>query len=154
MNPLRVQARNYGPYRELDWDIPEGLTAILGQNGSGEGISSNGAGKTKLLELLPISLFGPRLPWSEYVTLGTVEETCTVALEFEHAGGRYAVKRTYDPRGRGKTTLDLLAWADVDWMPITRESQAATQAALNDLLGLSEATFSQSVFSEIGRAHV
>lgn len=155
MNPLRVHAKNYGPYRDVSWDIPSGLTAVLGQNGAGEGISSNGAGKTKLLELLPIALFGPRLPWSEYVTLGTVEETCTVELEFEHNGDVYRVRRAFNPRGRGKSGLDLecLSFGESDWLSLTHESQAATQRQIEQLLGLSEATFSQSVFAAQGSQH-
>ena len=62
-------------------------------------------GKTKLLETIPLCLFGPSLPWSEYLAAG--EEDCRVELEFEHGGERYRVRRTYSAKGRGRSTLDF-----------------------------------------------
>lgn len=160
MTPLRLVAANYGPYASLNWEIPVGLTSVVGRNLAGDGADSNGAGKTKLLELIPICLFGPPLPWNEYLTAGAEETVCTVALEFEHAGERYRVRRTYDAKGRGKTLLDLeIAHRDMGpsagetWAPLTRESQTETQATLESLIGLSKETFAHSVFASQGGRH-
>lgn len=170
MNPLRVSASNYGPYPALAWEIPSGLSAIVGVNGVGDGANSNGSGKTKLLELVPICLFGPALPWGEYLTVG-VTETLRVELEFEHGNDLYKVRRTYDPRGKGKTTLDFEregpGWhieddghgnpeqvqSPPEWEPLTRDSQIETQKAINQTIGLSEATFAHSVFAGQGARH-
>ncbi len=157
MDPIRVTAANYGPFASVDWTIPVGLSAVLGRNEEREGVSSNGAGKTKLLEILPIALFGPRLAWSEYVTSGTVEEICSVGCEFEHGGETYRVRRAFDPKGRGKSTLDVERFFDSDpeenWVTLTRDTQAATQEALEDIIGFGEATFAHSVFSAQGAQH-
>ena len=75
MNPIEVWASAYGPFESVRWRLPDGLTAVLGRNEEREGVSSNGAGKTKLLETIPIALFGPRLAWSEYVPTGAGEDT-------------------------------------------------------------------------------
>lgn len=112
MIPLRLSARNYGPYVSVDFDIPAGLTAVVGVNTVGDGADSNGSGKTKLLELLPIALYGPPLPWSEYLTLDSDETECRVEMEFEHVHERYRVRRSYDAKGRGKTTLDFEVWEE------------------------------------------
>lgn len=163
MTPLRVSARNYGPYASVEWEIPAGLTALVGVNAVGDGADSNGAGKTKLLELVPLCLFGPSLPWSEYLTTGGAETTCTVSLEFEQADRTYRVRRTYDSRGRGKTTLDfeeLVENFDPDGsgittgaQPLTRSSQTETQALIEQTIGMSEATFAHSVFAAQGARH-
>lgn len=178
MKPLRVWAENYGPYQHVEWTVPEGVTAILGRNDSGEGISSNGAGKTKLLELLPIALFGPRLSWSDYVTLGEDGVVCEVGCEFERAGRRYRVRRRFEAKGRGKTTTDFeqavpdytvddlragieLARGGVEpgpyndrWETLTRDRQDATQEAIDEVLGVSAATFGHSVYSAQGAPHL
>lgn len=164
MKPLRLWAKNYGTWGEVDWLVPEGVTAILGRNEGGEGINSNGAGKTRLLELIPISLFGPQAPWSDYLTVGGAEIVCEVGCEFEHAGGVYRVRRTYSAAGRGKTTLDFerLDLADLygapdapslTWSTLTQERQDSTQQAIQTLLGCGEATFHQSVFASQGARH-
>lgn len=168
MKPLRVWAKNYATYGDVEWLIPEGVTAILGQNEAGDGISSNGAGKTRLLEILPLALWGPS-SWSDYVAAGS-DGVCEVGCEFEHSGDVFRVRRTYNPSGRGKATLDLETLeADVPtgrhdetngreqradvWLPLTRESIAATQTAIRDLLGIGEATFHHSVFAAQGARH-
>lgn len=110
MRPLRLHARNYGPYRDVAFDVPDGVTAILGRTDSGDGVLSNGAGKTKLLEILPLALFGPRLSWSDYIGIGDAEGDLEVGVEFEYAGRRYRVRRRYSGKGRGKTALDLEVW--------------------------------------------
>lgn len=162
MIPRHISATNYGPYEHLDWEIPEGLSAIVGHNLLGEGIDSNGAGKTMLLELIPLCLFGPSLPWSEKISIGSAE-ACQVELEFLHAGNIYRIRRVFDPRGRGKTTLDFERvedaqasgnWSDEDaWEPLTRENQAETQKLIESVIGLSETTFSHSVFAFQGGYH-
>lgn len=165
MIPLRVTAKNYGPYPTVDWKIPRGLSAIVGENLVGDGADSNGSGKTKLLELVPICLFGPALPWSEYLTVGAEETTCTVTLEFEHNHEMYRVIRTYDSKGRGKTTLDFFI-ADATYgpgagmrgeitsaRPLTRGDQKETQQLILDTIGLSAATFAHSVFAAQGHPH-
>lgn len=172
MRPTRLFARNYGPYPEVDWLVPEGVTAILGRHEGGEGIDSNGAGKTRLLEIIPIALYGPTGPWSDYLTVGGAQTTCEVGVEFEHAGSAYRVRRTYTATGRsGKTTLDferlgpgwhvepdergdpMQVQSHPEWEPLTQNHQDATQESIVKLLGAGEATFSHSVFAAQGARH-
>jgi exonuclease SbcC len=140
------------------------LTAVLGQNLVSEGSDSNGSGKSSLLELLPIALFGPPMPWSEYLTAGGDVETCEVGCELEHAGERYRLRRTYSAKGRGSTKLDferldLENVHDVPeapslaWFALTRDSQQATQEAIVQTLSLSEAVFAHSVYAAQGARH-
>lgn len=155
MTPLRVSAKNYGPYSAVEWEIPQGLSALVGHNTIGEGADSNGAGKTKLLELIPICLFGPQGPWGEYLTVGGEETVCVVELEFLHGDDYFRVRRTYDSKGRGKTLLDFEAYREGDgnWRSETLGSQTETQALIENIIGLNEATFSHSVFAAQGARH-
>jgi exonuclease SbcC len=163
VNPDRVWARNFRSYRAFDWQPQAGLTTILGRNGLGDGADSNGAGKSTLLEALYVALFGPSLPWGEYLTVGGEETVCEVGLEFAHADGFYRVRRSFDAKGRGKSSLDLeRSEQDIDfrdnvlkdgWRSLTMNSQAETQATLTRLIGLSEATFAHSVHAPQGFRH-
>jgi exonuclease SbcC len=154
VNPLSIKARNYRTFDELDLDLPEGCVAILGENG---------AGKSSIVNLIDLALFGPESrTLADCLSDDTVEENLMLELLFEHAGGTYRVRRTYSPRGRGQTKVDLerlgesttenghgltastahAAW----WEPLTRETAAATQTAIEELLGLSRETFRASAF--------
>lgn len=161
MNPTRVWAKNFRTYETVEWDIPQGLTAIVGHNTVTDGSDSNGSGKSSLLELLPISLFGPPMPWSEYLTAGGEAESCEVGCELEHAGERYRIRRTFSAKGRGSSKLDFERWGDDDseayqdhaWRPLTRGTQQDTQEYILQVLGLSESVFSHSVYAAQGARH-
>lgn len=144
MNPLAISATNVRTFSSLDLDLPTGCVVIGGDNG---------AGKSTILNLIDVALFADRGELRPLLSLG--EDELTIELQFEHAGELYRVRRMYSGKGTGKTTLDLeqcildppfgpiLAH---DWQPLTRESAAATQAFLEELLGLSRATFRASSF--------
>ena len=101
---LRVACRNIGPYRDVEWRPAQGLTSLAGRNLLTDGADSNGSGKTTLLNLIPLALFGPI--GADDVTAGCVEGG-SVELEFAVGDETYRVRRAYDPRGRGSTSLDL-----------------------------------------------
>ena len=153
MIPIRVTAEKYGPYESVEWDVPEGLTAIVGVNRLNQGVNSNGSGKTMLLEAIPLALFGPSLPWSEYLTVGDADATCVVMLVFEHGAKTYRVRRTYNGKGRGKTLLDFECEEGDEWVPLTRDKQDETQRLIVETIGLTESTFAHSVFSGQGARH-
>lgn len=102
MRPLRVWATNVRTYTDLDVTIPTGVAALLGPNG---------AGKSTIVNAIELALFadGGR----DLAPLcSTGADECGIALEFEHGGRLYRVRRTYTSRGGGKATLDLERWED------------------------------------------
>jgi exonuclease SbcC len=143
VNPRRISARNYRTFSELDLDLPTGCVAIVGENG---------AGKSSIVNLIDLCLFGPETrTLADYVTLG--EDSLLVELEFEHAGDVYRVRRAYT---RGKTTVDFDERVEgpgeyggvtlPSWEPLARESARETQALIERRLGMSRATFRASSF--------
>lgn len=154
MNPLRVRATNYRSFGRLDFELPAGVAAITGENG---------AGKSSLVNLIDLALFGPEgRSWAPYLTQGGDGTELEVELEFEHAGAVYRVRRGYSARGSGKTTLDLETLAggmDIDteghaivWEPVTLEGQKATQELVEGILGLTRETFRASAMLVQGDA--
>ena len=152
MTPRRLTATNFRTWEHLDLELPQGVTAIIGQNG---------AGKSSLLTLIDLCLFGAR-SLADHLTTG--EDAMQIQIEFEHRGELLRVRRTYSARGRGQSKVDLERYAlranvggqvvdfpevtsgEGDWHPLTRESAAETQALIEATLGLSRATFRASAF--------
>jgi exonuclease SbcC len=140
VNPIAIRATNVRTFESLDLDLPTGCVVIAGENG---------AGKSTILNLIDVALFAERGELRALLSLG--EEELTIELQFEHAGELYRVRRMYSGKGAGKTTLDLEHAgtgepSDELWMPLTRETAIATQAYLEQVLGLSRATFRASSF--------
>ena len=158
MNPLHLYAQNYRTFDTLDLDLPDGCVAIIGENG---------AGKSSIVNAIDLAIFGPDgRTLADDHTEGSIDPL-TVELELEHAGALYRIRRTFDPRGRGKTSLDferLAARVEVDgqvvylnvnhpelahtgeWHPLSAESVKETQAVIERTLGLSRETFRASAF--------
>ena len=143
MNPLKVTLTNVRTFDQVELEIPEGLIAILG---------SNGAGKSTLISAIDIALFGPDgrslAPW---YPRGGGSDPMTIELVFEHAGELFRVRRSYSPKGRGQSKLDLERCVqpnalDQEWDPLTLESQTATQERIEVLIGLSRSTFRASSY--------
>jgi exonuclease SbcC len=145
VNPLTLHATNVRTFAELDLAVPNGCVVIGGENG---------AGKSTILNLIDVALFAGRGELAPLLTLG--EDELTVELRFEHGGELYRVRRSYSAKGRGKTTFDLEQWAGAPlhtgddegprWEPLTRETADQTQQLLEQILGLSRATFRASSF--------
>lgn len=150
MNPLAIRARNYRTFAELDLQLPAGCVAILGPNG---------AGKSSLVNVIDLALFGPETrSWAPYLTQGLEGQRLELELVFEHDGATYRVRRGYSAAGSGKATLDLERAAPatpeegvdyatvtpIAFAPLTRETAAATQAHLEEILGLTRETWRAS----------
>lgn len=139
-------AKNCRSWGELDVRLPEGITAVVGENG---------AGKSTLVNCVDLALFAsPReLP---RLLSRSGEGPLELGCEFEHHGEVYRVRRSYSPAGGGKSRLDFERHvysgangpsdAPGGWHTETRETQAATQQALEELLGVSRTTFRASAF--------
>jgi DNA repair protein SbcC/Rad50 len=150
VNPISARASGYRSYQEIAIDFPSGVTAVVGENGSG---------KSSLIELIPLALFGsPTRSLADY--LNTECEEMSIELTFEHAGRLLRVRRQFSSRGRGKSTLDLEEanlgppfgpLIEGDWSPLTRETAAVTQAHLEEILGLARETYLASAHLSQGQ---
>lgn len=142
MKLLNLQADSYRRFDRLDFTVPSGVVAVLGRNGSG---------KSSLVRLPELVLFGSR-SLSDFLSWGGAEDM-TIACEFEHGGERFRIRRGYTARGTGKTTLDFEAWGDWQtegmgdgWHPLTRHSQVGTQALIEERIGFTRETFRNSAY--------
>lgn len=149
MKPLTLTLRNVGRFPETTLQLPDRLAAITGPNG---------AGKSTILNSIEVALFADGgldlaallSPWAD---------SLLIQLEFEHGGERFRVRRGYKvgSGGRGTATLDLereeqAILPGTEWIPLTRETAGATQAHLENLIGLTRAAFNASSFLAQGNA--
>lgn len=154
MNPLSLRLVNVARFADVEIDIPEGCTALVG---------SNGAGKSTLLNAIEVALFAgvnPKeldkapQPGKELAAmLAPDAQSLTLELCFEHSGETYRVRRGFR---KATATLDFERFFDSDpednWETLTRETVGATQALINQTTGLSRRTFGASSFLKQGDA--
>lgn len=157
MNPLRLRATNFRTFETLDLSFEQGLIGILGElRDAPDGASSNGAGKSSLLEAIDVCLFGRR-SLAGFLTRGGDVTELMLELTFEHAGETYRVRRSYSAKGRGKTTLDFESELVVGnehggsvWEPLTRSSTKETDALIVETTGLTRDTYRNSSYLRQG----
>ncbi|MGH2798335.1 MAG: AAA family ATPase, partial [Thermoleophilaceae bacterium] len=149
MNPVKVRAVAYRSYDELEIVLPAGSVAVVGDNG---------AGKSSLIEIIPLALFGTPPGFrnlAPFLSRGSEETEMMLELTFEHGDETYRVRRSYSGRGRGQTKVDFErafyepdAVADtlVGWESLTRETARETDRAIEEMLGLSRPTFCASAY--------
>ena len=119
MKLVSLELRNFKPFRNLmlpdgDGELPGGLVIIRG---------ANSTGKSSLLEAILWALWGPTavgLTNDELISFAS--SFCSVGLEFDVAGSRYKVKRTYDPADGMKVILSKLE--SESWRRIADKSQS------------------------------
>lgn len=154
MIPLRIRGEKYRTFSSLDWPVPEGCCAIVGQVAGGGTVDSNGAGKSTLVNAIDVALFGPQgRSWEGFLTRGVEGTELMVELTFAHAGETYRARRGYSARGAGKSTLDLEQLLVIGnehgedvWDSRTLGNAKETQALLERTLGFTRATFRASSF--------
>jgi len=161
VKPLRLRATNFRTYETIDQTFEGGLMVILGNVvDAPDGIDSNGAGKSSILEAIDIALFGRR-SLQPFLTRGGDVTELMLELTFEHAGETYRVRRSFSARTKaGKTTCDFEHLVggpmsegeirvDVDvqgagWEPLTCSSGKETDSLIVDTIGLTRDTYRAS----------
>jgi len=127
---VSLELRNFKPFRNLtlpdgDGELPGGLIIIRG---------ANSTGKSSLLEAILWALWGPTaVGLNNEELISFASSFCSVGLEFDVAGSRYKVKRTYDPADGMKVLLSKLE--SESWKRIADKSQSVGRA-LEGILNL------------------
>ncbi len=156
MRPLTLELEGFLSYREPTSIDLAGLdaVAILGENGSG---------KTALLEAITWALYGRARGRGPDAVVNDLSTRAVVTFAFELAGGIYRVRRERHVGKSSKSELRLERSAVAfpitlgpesheEWAPIGGDSIAETQAAIVDLLGLTEDLFTATAFVGQGDA--
>lgn len=130
MKLVSLELRNFKPFRNLnlpdgDGELPGGLIIIRG---------ANSTGKSSLLEAILWALWGPTaIGLTNEELISFASSYCSVDLEFDVAGSRYKVKRTYDPADGMKVILSR--FENESWQRIADKSQSVART-LEGILNL------------------
>ena len=130
MKLLKLEVRNFKPFRELilpqdEMEFPEGLIIIKG---------SNSTGKSSIFESILWGLWGAdsvSLTNDELVSFSST--FCRVILQFEVAGARYKIDRTYNPADGMAVILFMLQ--EKSWKRIADKSKSVARK-LDEILSL------------------
>ncbi len=146
MIPVRLELKNFLPYRAPDPIRFEGihLACLTG---------ANGAGKSSILDAITWVLWGKARAKrdEELVHLGQGE--MSVQLDFEQEGVTYRVYRQRSAGKKGEGRLNLFILQEGEKPRIESEpSMTLTQKKINALLRLDYETFVHSAFLQQGKA--
>jgi exonuclease SbcC len=145
MIPLRLEIKNFLPYREpAPLDFAGLHVACL----AGE----NGAGKSSLLDAITWALWGKARVNSADLLIHQGQTEMRVAFTFGLGGEVYQVLRQRKAGKPGQTVLDLQMQEDGRWRSLSDDTISRTQRKITRLLHLDYDTFTNSAFLMQGRA--
>jgi len=153
---IEVEAQNFMSYKELKFDLDgRGLLLILGQNRDETAASSNGSGKTAVIDAFTWTLWGETLRGiaSDDIVNRRIGKDCFARVSFiDDSGTLYVVERFRKHRkfsnelhftsAKSPTLGDPGGEQDVD---LTGSSTADTQKKIDSVLGLDFETAIQSL---------
>lgn len=139
----KVTMRNFGPFTEAEFDFDQpGLTVIEGEMIGVPGCSSNGSGKSFILEAPVWALTGrmirPKVPVDDVVH--GYGEGCEVSVEI--VGGDRQIRVT---RYRNHVDYNSNVYLEVDGEDVTRGTNPMTDRAIEDEIGLDFTTLMNTI---------
>lgn len=138
-----LTAQNFLSFKEASLDLSKhSLALIVGVNEDSKSSSSNGSGKSNMLEAFAWVSYGECFrPWKgDEVICNKVKKNCLVSLDFQENGTKGRIERFRKLKGAG-TGLKLV----LNGKDVSRSSIAETQELINSLLGADFSTFSNSI---------
>jgi DNA repair exonuclease SbcCD ATPase subunit len=125
----------------------QGLVLVQGENHDNPAASSNGAGKSSLVDAICWALYGETARGADGVSAiraGAKEARVALTLEDEDSGAVYVVTRS---RSKSKTLLELVAATPgAATVNLTQGTVALTQAKLTAILGAGVEVFRAAVY--------
>ena len=141
---IKAKGRNFLSYKKLDIDLTtKGITVIQGINKDRNG-KSNGSGKTSLVQLIPVSMFGKTFKdqsHDHWATRGT-DESATAEVVIRDIKGR----SIRIERGRKPTLLRMLVEGHDVSSGMKSNDKDGTQAQIEQVTGFTWQTLANAVY--------
>lgn len=137
---MRIKGENILSYQYIEFDFRNrGLTSITGVNEDNPMFSSNGVGKTTILEALKWGVYGDSSKGesADGIVNKRIGKDCWLEVEF----GKFLIKR-YRKHSKFKNDLQFY----IDGKDQTGKSNKETQAKIEQEIGLNETSFLYSIY--------
>jgi DNA repair exonuclease SbcCD ATPase subunit len=146
----QLSIENFLTIKSASLDLADrGLHLIQGVNDHDSSASSNGAGKSSVVDAICWCLFGVtarEAKGDDVVNRGT-GKNCRVSIEISNGSSRYLVRRHRKHSG-GKNSLVVAAMTDAPgFVDLSKGTDTETQKVLEKLLGCSYEVFIAAVYS-------
>ena len=139
-----VSAENFMSYKQFEFDLSsQGMLLVLGQNKDADASSSNGSGKTAIIDAFTFALWGTTLRGisGDAMVNRSVGKNCVAQVTFvDDNGVTYKVTRY-----RKHTQHQNMCILESDEVDMTGASVVETQKVINELVGLDFPTATQSL---------
>lgn len=138
LNILYAEAKNFGPYREVRLNFNKGMTLIEGWNYDED--TSNGSGKTFLMDLIAFGLFDeiPRNLKIDEVVNDSINKECEIEICFELFGSKYQIIKKRKPN-------DAFIIKDGKELPRGKDLKE-TRQMIQDIIKFDYSTFVNSIY--------
>lgn len=135
---LRLQLHQFLSYREAHFEFAEAAIVLIA--------GDRGVGKSALLEAIVWGLWGTS-PRAEDVDLCHWEaDWMQVVLQLQQGDRQLQVQRHFDRHGGVTLQIEQRSRLETPWSDCTQSSLTATQAQINQWLGLDSAGFCQTSY--------
>jgi DNA repair protein SbcC/Rad50 len=133
MQLLKLQMRNFRRYRDQDVVFRDGITGILGNNGTG---------KSTIVEAILFCLYGVKETGLEYIlsTAAGPRDRAEVRLDFSVRGDEFRLVRSLGPRRKHEAQLNR---GEV----LVAKGVSEVQDALGGIIRMGQADFRHTIYS-------
>jgi DNA repair protein SbcC/Rad50 len=139
----RLRLQNYRRHRDTELELPEGVVAVLGRNGSG---------KSSLLEAIAFALFGPSAlrTGKDLLRHAAAAPTDAVRVELDLELGGQALQLVRKLRGKALTPNASLHVDGVVLVPPGAGSSEAATTEIEGRLGMDRDAFFTTIVAQQG----
>lgn len=149
MIPKKLVLDNFLSHSHSEVDFDNFNAALIIGSHDGDVDSSNGCGKSAIVESIQWVLFDKCRRKKKDGIVKRDEQTCTVEFQFEVAGQLYRILRQRN-KVVGESTVNLAQWVGSEFKPIDCDTNSATDDKIVNIINFNHEVFLNSVYFRQG----
>ncbi|NTV00017.1 MAG: SMC family ATPase, partial [Methanoregulaceae archaeon] len=138
----KLVLNNFKRFREAEIHFKDGITGIVGNNGSG---------KSSIVEAILFALYGLKGSGvnSDYIlsSFAGPHEFCEVRLDFLIGGNEYSVMRTLSRRGKHDASIHIRPGGSIESKKLLATSVSEVATCVPEIIGMGPADFRNTIYA-------